>query len=97
MRQMHTPLKRVVAVGTLLAAAYAVAGLSASAQDATTSTTTTSTSTSPSTTKVRVPRTTATPQMIDEAVQRSKARRKNYLLTGKPEQWGSEEPFFATK
>ena len=97
MRQTHTPLKRVVAVGTLLAAAYAVAGLSASAQDATTSTTTPSTSTSPSTTKVRVPRTTATPQMIDEAVQRSKARHKNYLLNGKPEQWGSEEPFFATK
>ncbi len=51
MRQVHTPLKRTVAAGTLLAAAYAIAGLSASAQDATTSTTT-----STSTTFVRPPR-----------------------------------------
>jgi SpoVK/Ycf46/Vps4 family AAA+-type ATPase len=97
MRQMHTALKRAVAAGALLAAACAIPGLSALAQDATTSTTTTSTTTSTSTTRVRVPRTTATPEMIDEAVRRSKARHNNYLSTGKPEQWGSEEPFFATK
>ena len=92
MRQVHTPLKRTVAAGTLLAAAYAIASLPASAQDATTSTTT-STTTSSSTTTVRVPRTTATPAMIDEAVRRSKARHERFLSTGKPEQWGSEEPF----
>ena len=98
MRQMHTPLKQAVAAGALLAGACAIPGLSALAQDATTSaTTTTSTTTSTSTTRVRVPRTTATPEMIDEAVRRSKARHNNYLSTGKPEQWGSEEPFFATK
>jgi len=45
---------------------------------------------------VRVPRTTATQQMIDDAVERSKARHKNFLLNGKPEQWGSEEPFIPT-
>jgi len=91
MRQVHTPLKRAVA-GALLAAAYAVTGTSASAQDTTTSTTTTSTTTSTTTTK-RVPRTTATPEMIEEAVQRSRARFDKFLSTGKPEQWGSEEPF----
>ena len=93
MRQGHTPLKRAVAAGTLLAAACAIAGLSASAQDATTSTTTSTSSTSTSTTKVRVPRTTATPEMVDEAVRRSKARFDKFRATGKPEQWGSEEPF----
>ena len=91
MRQVHTPLKLVAAAGILLAAAYAIPGLSAIAQDATTSP---STSTSAAT--VRVPRTTATQQMIDDAVQRSKARYKNFLLNGKPEQWGSEEPFVST-
>ena len=91
MRQIHTTLKRAVAAGTLLAAAYGVPGLSAFAQD-----TTASTSTSASTTTVRVPRTTATQQMVDDAVQRSKARYKNFLLNGKPEQWGSEEPFIPT-
>jgi hypothetical protein len=41
--------------------------------------------------------TTATPQMIDEAVQRSQARTAKAAPTatsaGKPEQFGSEEPF----
>ena len=99
MRQVHTPLKRAIA-GALLAAAYAIiAGASASAQDATTSTTTTSTTTSSTTTATttRVPRTTATPEMISEAVQRSKARFDKFLATGKPEQWGSEEPFTPTR
>jgi len=35
--------------------------------------------------------------MIDEAVQRSKARHDKFLATGKPEQWGSEEPFTPTR
>jgi SpoVK/Ycf46/Vps4 family AAA+-type ATPase len=64
------------------------------AQDATTSI---SSTTVPSTAQVRVPRTTATPDMIDEAVQRSKARHDRFLATGKPEQWGSEEPFAPTR
>jgi hypothetical protein len=92
----HIALKPAVA-GALLAAAYAIAGLSASAQDATksptTSTTTTTKTTTTTTKNVKVPRTTATPEMIDEAVRRSKARHEKFLSTGKPEQWGSEEPF----
>lgn len=37
--------------------------------------------------------TSATPQMIDEAVQRSQARTAKAKTTGAPEQFGSEEPF----
>ena len=41
--------------------------------------------------------TTATPQMIDEAIQRSQARTAKAVPTAtsaaKPEQFGSEEPF----
>jgi hypothetical protein len=90
MRQVHTRLQRAVAAGALLTAAYAISGLSATAQDATS---TTPSSTTTTTTKVKVPRTTATPEMISEAVRRSKARHEKFLATGKPEQWGSEEPF----
>jgi hypothetical protein len=35
----------------------------------------------------------ATPQMIDEAVQRTQARAAKAAATGKPEEFGSEEPF----
>lgn len=44
---------------------------------------------------VTVPRkpTSATPQMIDEAIQRSQARSAKAKASGAPEQWGSEEPF----
>ena len=37
--------------------------------------------------------TTATPQMIDEAIQRSQARSAKAAATGTTEQFGSEEPF----
>jgi hypothetical protein len=37
--------------------------------------------------------TSATPQMIDEAIQRSQARSAKAKANGAPEQWGSEEPF----
>ena len=40
--------------------------------------------------------TSATPQMIDEAIQRSQARTAKAKSSGKPEQWGSEEPFTYT-
>ena len=95
MRQVHTPLKRAIA-GALLAAAYAIAGTSASAQTTSTTTTSTTTSTLTTTTTTRVPRTTATPEMISDAVARSRARFDRFLSTGKPEQWGSEEPFAPT-
>jgi hypothetical protein len=35
----------------------------------------------------------ATPQMVDEAIQRSQARSAKARNSGAPEQWGSEEPF----
>jgi hypothetical protein len=40
-----------------------------------------------------VPTTTATPEMISEAIERSKARTQRFQSTGVPEQFGSEEPF----
>jgi hypothetical protein len=82
MKQPYTRRKLMIA-GTAVAAACAVAGPPASAQ-----TTTTSTSTA-----VKKPPTSATPQMIQEAIQRSQARSEKLRTEGKPEQWGSEEPF----
>jgi hypothetical protein len=35
----------------------------------------------------------ATPPMIDEAIQRTQARAAKAAATGKPEEFGSEEPF----
>jgi hypothetical protein len=90
MRQVHTSLKRAAIAGTLVAAAYGVASLSVSAQTATTSTPTTSTTT------VKTPRTTSTPDMVADAVARSKARHQRFLTDGTPEQFGSEEPFTST-
>ena len=37
--------------------------------------------------------TSATPDMINEAIQRSKARAAAEAATGRAQQWGSEEPF----
>ena len=57
---------------------------------------TTSSTTLPfaSTTKLRKPvPTTTNDQMIQEACQRQKARTAKALATGKPETFGSEEPF----
>jgi len=93
MRQRHT-LKLTIAAAVI--ATHAIVGVSASAQ-----TTTTSTATATSGAKAgnlttatgTAPRTSATTQMIQEACQRSKARRAKFLLNGTPEQWGSEEPF----
>jgi len=61
---------------------------------ATTTAAPTSSSAGNLTTAVATPKvpTSATPQMIKEAVQRSKARAAKALL-GVPEQFGSEEPF----
>jgi hypothetical protein len=73
--------------GGAAATALGIAASSASAQDATT------TDTSTSTTTTRAPRTEATPQMIEEAIQRSQARTEKLRTLGRPEHWGSEEPF----
>jgi len=87
-------MKQMIAV-TTVAAALAIAASPVSAQTATTSATPTdpAASTTPtSTVATKVP-TEATPRMISEALQRSKARHDKFLAKGTPEQWGSEEPF----
>jgi hypothetical protein len=92
MRQLHGPSKRAAVAGALLAIAHASAGVSALAQDATTSPTATSPTPVASATK-KAPRTTATPDLIADAVARSKARHARFLTSGTPEQFGSEEPY----
>src|SRR5262249_4039727 len=92
MKQLHT-LKLTIA-GAVIAATYAIVGVSASAQTTTTSTATaTSAARAGNLTTATARPTSATRQMIQEACQRSKARRVKFLLNGTPEQWGSEEPF----
>jgi hypothetical protein len=84
MKRACASLKRAIASATLVATAP-IAGLPASAQ---------TTSPSPSTSMtIKTPRTTATPEMIEEAIERSKARTERFKATGIPEEFGSEEPF----
>jgi hypothetical protein len=90
MKQIHGRVNRRVAVAV---AAMAVAMTGSSSVFAQEAASTNGTSTSTSTPTIRVPRTEATPQMIEEAIQRSQARTEKLRTTGKPEQWGSEEPF----
>jgi hypothetical protein len=90
MNPQYTSLKLMIA-GALAATAFAIGIPSASAQTATSTATSTDASTAAA--KPRKPRATATPEMIAEAIQRSKARTERLLATGKPEQFGSEEPF----
>ncbi|MFL5097350.1 MAG: hypothetical protein ACJ8ES_18760 [Xanthobacteraceae bacterium] len=95
---MHI-VRRLMVSGSVAAALFAVAGLSASAQDTTTTTTTT---TAPSAadggascqacTGNKIP-TSATPDMMQEACQRRKKRTDMFLQFGVREQFGSEEPF----
>ena len=93
MKQMHIP-RRLLLSASVAAALFAVTGLSASAQ---TTTPTTSTSTTPHagdlTTAGTAPKGGATPQMIQEACQRQRARTAKFVQSGIPEQFGSEEPF----
>jgi hypothetical protein len=56
-------------------------------------TTATPTTTTSGTAVKRKPPTSATPDMINEAIQRSEARAAKQLETGRAQQWGSEEPF----
>jgi len=90
MKRIEPPLKLML-LSSLLAAALAVAGLSASAQTATTSTTTSRPTASTARTGPKP--TTATDQMVQEACQRQKARTAKFQQFGIKEQWGSEEPF----
>jgi hypothetical protein len=94
MKQMHIP-RRLMLSGSVVAA-LAVSGLSASAQTTTPTTSTASTSSRSAgdlSTASTAPKGGATPQMIQEACQRQRARTAKLLQSGVPEQFGSEEPF----
>ena len=86
MERTYTSLKRAAA-GAIVVAAL-VGQLPASAQEVTTTE-----STSTSTTLARkAPRTTATPEMITDAIERSQSRTERAKLYGIPERFGSEDP-----
>lgn len=94
MNRMSTPLTLSVS-GALTAAFLAGASMTVSAQTATTTSSSAgvlSTSTTSTTTTKKKP-TSATADMVNEAIQRSEARAVKEAQTGKPQQWGSEEPF----
>ena len=94
-------MNQITTLGLSLAFAVGFAGAvsaqttSSSAGVLTTSTptTTTSTSATSSTTTVKKKPTSATADMVNEAIQRSQARAAKEAQTGTPQQWGSEEPF----
>jgi hypothetical protein len=92
MKHAHTPLMRVTAGAIMVAVLAAPAQLPASAQEATTTTTSTATA-------KKFPRTTATPEMIVDAIERSKSRTERARTLGIPERFGSEDPtrFSVTK
>jgi hypothetical protein len=83
--------------GALAIVAAGFAGATASAQTASSTAAPTSagvlsSSTTTATAAKKKP-TSATPDMINEAIQRSEARAAKEAATGQPQQWGSEEPF----
>lgn len=94
-------MKQITTLGLSLAVAI---GFSTAASAQTTSSTagnlTTATpsasatsATSSTSTAAKKPPTSATAEMVNEAIQRSQARAKKELETGRAQQWGSEEPF----
>src|SRR5262245_38626776 len=87
----YEPLKFSIA-SLIIAMGVAVVGPPALSQTATGTTTSTAKPTPSTKAKKPVP-TTTTDQMIQEACQRQRARTAKSLGTGKPEVFGSEEPF----
>lgn len=89
---------RLSIVGALSAAAIVSAAVAVSAQTASSSSSTASSagvlssSTATAAAQKRKP-TTATPDMVNEAIQRSEARAAREAASGTPQKWGSEEPF----
>lgn len=86
MQRMDMPPRRVLVV------AMAIAVVAATPAALAQTTTTPSTTSSMATTIKRAP-TQANPKMIEEAIQRSQARTEKARTMGKPERFGSEEPF----
>ena len=78
-----------VAIASAVSAQTTTSSSTSSAGVLTTATPTTTTS---STTTVKKP-TSATADMVNEAIQRSQARAAKEAQSGTPQQWGSEEPF----
>jgi len=79
----------------LVAAAVVAAGMTVSAQTASSTSTSSAgvlSNTTPTASATKKP-TSATPDMVNEAIQRSQARAAREQQTGRPQQWGSEEPF----
>jgi hypothetical protein len=95
-------MKQITTLGLSLALAVGFASAVSAQTTSSTSTTssagvlTTTTSTSSatsSTTTVKKKPTSATADMVNEAIQRSQARAAKEAQIGTPQQWGSEEPF----
>ena len=95
-------MKQITTLGLSLALAVGFASAVSAQTTSSTSTTssagvlTTTTSTSSatsSTTTVKKKPTSATADMVNEAIQRSQARAAKEAKSGTPQQWGSEEPF----
>jgi len=86
MNQRNTLVKLMIS-----GAVVAAVGLSAWAQTITT--TSAPTPSAGNLTSAKAKPTSATPQMIQEACQRQRARAAKAQQSGTPEQFGSEEPF----
>ena len=87
-------LARALAVGFASAVSAQTTSSTSTTSSAGVLTTTTSTSSATSsTTTVKKKPTSATADMVNEAIQRSQARAAKEAQTGTPQQWGSEEPF----
>jgi len=98
-------MKHIATLGLSLAFAIGLAAVAAaqttssSAGNLTTASPTTTTSSSSVTSSATTstvkqkPPTSATADMVNEAIQRSQARAAKEAQTGTPQQWGSEEPF----
>jgi len=94
MKQITTlGLSLALAVGFASAVSAQTTSSSAGVLTTSTPTTTTSSATTSSTTTAKTKPTTATADMVNEAIQRSQARAAKEAQSGTPQQWGSEEPF----
>ena len=94
MKQITTlGLSLALAVGFASAVSAQTTSSSAGVLTTSTPTTTTSSATTSSTTAAKTKPTSATADMVNEAIQRSQARAAKEAQTGTPQQWGSEEPF----
>jgi len=83
-----------LSLSAVLAGAAVIAAVSASAQTAAGNlTTATPAATASGATVKRKPPTSATAEMVNEAIQRSEARAAKGRASGITERWGTEEPF----